>query len=90
MRLIEWLTPSFSFDIFIGMYSTYFCLLTHLGVNNTQATDELNKINSLSLGTNCCIRRNAATLNSAHQAKKQCKFDSGWLEGQYIGLHSFF
>ena len=24
--------------------------------------------------------RNLTTLNSAHQAKKKCNFDSGWLE----------
>ena len=34
-------------------------------------------------------KRNAATLNSAHQAKKQCNFDSGWLERQQCDLHSF-
>ena len=31
------------------------------------------------LGTNSCKKRNAATLNSAHQAKKRCNIDSGWL-----------
>ena len=25
-------------------------------------------------------KRNVPTLNSAHQAKKQCNFESGWLE----------
>ena len=29
-------------------------------------------------------KRNVITLNSAHQAKKQCNFDSGWLERQQI------
>ena len=27
-------------------------------------------------------KRNVATLNSSHQAKKQCNFDSRWLEQQ--------
>ena len=27
-------------------------------------------------------KKNAATLNSAHQGKKHCNFDSGWLERQ--------
>ena len=29
-------------------------------------------------------------MNSAHQAKRRCNFDSGWLERQQGGLHSFF
>ena len=36
--------------------------------------------NALSLGTNSCKKSNVATLNSPHQAKKQCNIDSGWLE----------
>ena len=31
-----------------------------------------------------------ATLNSVHQAKKQCNFDSGWLDQQQGCSHSFF
>ena len=34
--------------------------------------------------------KNEATLNITHQAKKQWNFDSGWLEQQQCGLHSFF
>ena len=45
--------------------------------------------NALSLGTNSCKKRNSATLNSAHLAKKQCNFDSGWLEQQQCSFHSF-
>ena len=33
---------------------------------------------------------NVATLNSAHQAKKLCNFDSGWLERQQFSLQSFY
>ena len=35
-------------------------------------------------------KRKVATLNSAHQVKKQCNFDSGQLERQQCDLHSFF
>ena len=66
-------------------YFTSFCLVTHLEVNNIRATGMLNK-NRLRkctiIGTNSCKKRNVATLNSAHQAKKQCNFDSCWLEQQ--------
>ena len=47
--------------------------------------------NALLLETNSYKKtRNVATLNSAHQAKKQCNFDSGWLERQHCDLNSFF
>ena len=52
-------------------------LQTHFGVHNIRATGVLNNANALSLGTNSCKKWNMATLNSAHQAKKQCNFDSG-------------
>ena len=31
-------------------------------------------------GETAAKKRNVVTLNSAHQAKKQCNFDNGWLE----------
>ena len=43
LRLMECLTRSVSFYIFMDNYFTSFRLLTHLGVNNTQATRVLNK-----------------------------------------------
>ena len=43
LRLMECLTPSVSFDIFMDNYFTSFRLLTHLGVNNIRATRVLNK-----------------------------------------------
>ena len=43
---MECLTPTFSFDIFMDNYFSYFRLLSHLGVNNILATGVLNK-NSL-------------------------------------------
>ena len=42
LRLVECLTPTVSFDIFMDNYFTSFRLLTHLGVNNIRA-DVLNK-----------------------------------------------
>ena len=38
LRLMECLTPNFSFDIFMNNYFKYFRLLTHLGVGIIQAT----------------------------------------------------
>ena len=44
LRLIECLTPTFSFDIFMDSYLTSFHLFTHLGVNNILAIGVLCKI----------------------------------------------
>ena len=57
------LTPSASFDIFIGNYFTFFCLLTHFGVNNIRATRVLNK-NTLSL-------RKCTTIGNKQLQKKE-------------------
>ena len=43
LRLMECLTPSVSFDLFMDNYSTSFYLLTHFGVNNIRGTRVLNK-----------------------------------------------
>ena len=88
LRLMECLTPSVSFDVFMDSYFTSFRLLTHLGVNDIRAKRVLNK-NRLRKCNISCKKRNLATLKSAHQAKKQCNFGSG-LERQYRNLHSFF
>ena len=74
LRLIECLTSSVSSEIFMDSYFTTFRLLTHLGVNNIQATRVLDK-NRLCKETilgDKQPQRNVAILNSAHQAKKQC------------------
>ena len=47
LRLMECLTPSVSFDIFMDNYFISFCLLTHFGVNNIRGHG-----NALSLGRN--------------------------------------
>ena len=43
LRLMECLTPSFIFDIFMDDHFSSFRLLNHLGVNNIRATVKLNK-----------------------------------------------
>ena len=93
LQLMKCLTSSVSFDTFMKNYFLTFRLLILLRVNNIRATRVLNK-NRL---RKCTItgdkqhqKRNVATLNSAHQAKKQCNFGSGLLERQQGGLHSFF
>ena len=76
---------------------TSFRLLTHLGVNNIWATGVFNK-NRL---RNCTIvkekkqpqkkERNVAYFEQLTSSKKkQCKFDSGWFEGQQSSVRSFF
>ena len=42
------------------------------------------------MGTNSCKKMSDATLNSVHEAKNQCSFDSGWLERQQCDWNSFF
>ena len=76
------LTPSVSSDIFMDNYFPSFRLLTHLEVNNIRATGVLNE-NRLHkctiIGDKQLQKRNVVTLSGAHQAKKLCNFDSGWL-----------
>ena len=91
LRLMEYLTPTVSFDIFMDNYFTSFRLLADHGVNTRQhvCSAKLGYPNALSLGTNGCKKRNVVTLKSTHQEEKQFNFDSGWLERQQCGLHSF-
>ena len=62
------LIPTVKFDIFIT--------ISHLGVHKIRTTGVLNNANALPLGT-VSKKWNMATLDSAHQVKKQCNFDSG-------------
>ena len=78
LRLMECLTLTLIFDILMVNYFTSILLLTHFGVNNIRGTGYSTKIghaNALKLGTNRCQRRKLPTLNSQHQAKKECNFD---------------
>ena len=50
--LVECLTPTASFDIFMDNYFTSFRLLTRIGVSSIRAT--IDYANTLSLGTNSC------------------------------------
>ena len=69
LRLMECLTPSVSFDIFMDNYFTFFRLLTHLGVNNIWATRVLNK-NRLRI--KCTINGRAGKIKfSGAQKSKQ-------------------
>ena len=74
---MKFLAPTASYDVFMDNYFTSFRFLTHLRVNNIQATDVLNE-NEL---RKCTIigdkqlqnkkKRNVATLNSAAHIKQK-------------------
>ena len=96
---MECLTPTFSFDIFMGIilqghdiiftgnYFISFCLLTHLGLTTSEqqvCSTKIGYINPLSVGTNSYKKRNVATLNSGHQAKKQCNFNQSDSRALYM------
>ena len=91
-RLMECLTPTVSFDMFMDNCFTSFHLLTHLGVNNIRVTGVLNK-NRLrkctSTGDKELKKKRNVTALDVHLAKKQCNL-CGWLERHQGGLHSFF
>ena len=80
LRLIECLTPTVSFDMFMDNWFRSFRLLTHLGVNNIRTTDvfeqqvcstKIGYANTLTLGANSCKKRIVDTLNSAaHISRK--------------------
>ena len=95
LRLMECLTSSASFDklyLWITFSNLFVCLpsLELTTFEQQVCSKKVGDTNALSLGTNSCKKRNVVTLNSAHQVKKWCNFDSGWLEPQQGGLHSFF
>ena len=71
-------------------YFPSFRLFTHLGVNNICAIGVLNKnrLHKCTIGDKQLQKRNVATLNSAHQAKKVEQFWQ-WLEQQQVVLHKF-
>ena len=68
-------------------YFTSFHLLTHLVVITTfeqqVCSTKIDYANALSLGERAA-KKNVVIFNSAHQAKKQCNFDSVWLEQQQV------
>ena len=94
MRLMECLTPTVSFDIFMDDYFTSFRLFTHHGVNKIRAVGMLNK-NRLrkctSIGDKQLQKkeRDHFEQRNAHLAKKHFNL-CGWLERQQGGLHSVF
>ena len=68
LRPMECLALTVKFDIFITISHLFVCR----PILELSTTDVFNKANALSLGTNSCKKSNVTTLNSAHQAKKQC------------------
>ena len=79
---------------FYGQQFTSFSLCTHLGINNIQARDVLNKKTVMEMHYHwrqtAAKKWNMATFNSAHQAKKECNFDNGWSEQHLSSLHTSF
>ena len=72
-QLMECLTPSVNFEIFMDNYFASFHLLTHLGVNKIRASPVVNKSRLCKctiIGKKQLQKRNVVTLNSAYQAKK--------------------
>ena len=73
LRLMECVTPTVIFDIFMGNYFTCFRLLTLLGVNKIRATCMFNK-GSLPrctiMGTNSCIKRESGHFKQCTSSKK--------------------
>ena len=97
LRLMECLTLTVFFVFFLTYLwitiSHLFACLPTLELTTFEqqvCSTKIGYSNALSLGINICKKRNVTILNSAHQAKKQCNFDSGWLEQQQCDLHSFF
>ena len=84
LRLMECLTPTVSFDMIL-IY-----LLMSISFVQQVCSTKIGYANAQSQGTNNCKKRNSATLNSVHQAEKQCNFDSVSLERQQGDLYSFF
>ena len=73
LRLMECLTPSFSFDIFMDNYFTSFHLLTHLGVitfEQQMCSTIIDCANALSLGETAA-KKGTWTLSRAH-IKQKC------------------
>ena len=76
--LMECLTSTFSFDIFMNNYFISFHLLKYLGVNNIRATGVLNKnrLRKCTIIGNKQLQKNErGNLNTAHQAKKLRNLD---------------
>ena len=72
LRLMECLTPSFSFDIFMDNYFTSFHLLTHLAVKTFEqqmCSTIIDCANVLSLGETAA-KKGTWTLSRAHSKQK--------------------
>ena len=72
LRLMECLTPSVSFDIFMDNYFTSFRLLTHLGVDNIRETRLLNRNRSrkCTITANSCKKKERGHFEQPTSSKK--------------------
>ena len=81
LRLMEYPTPTVSFDTIMDNYFTSFRLLTQLGVNNIWAAGMLNKdrLHKWNMIRDKQLQKKGTwpLSHSAHQAKKHCNFGSG-------------
>ena len=87
---MECLTQTFTFDILWITISYLFVCLPTLNLTTFEqqvCSIKIGYANALSLGATSCKKRSVTTLNSAHKAKKQCNFDSVWLERQQDDLN---
>ena len=90
---MECFPQTVSYHIFLENYFTSFRLLTHLGVNNFEATGVLNK-NTL---RKCIItwdkqsqKKECGCFEQLPLSQKvRCKFGSGLLERPHCVIHSF-
>ena len=90
---MECFPQTVSYHIFLENYFTSFRLLTHLGVNNFEATGVLNK-NTL---RKCIItwdkqsqKKECGCFEQPPLSQKmRCKFGSGLLERPHCVIHSF-
>ena len=96
---MKYLTPTATYDVFIDNDFTSFRFLTHLGINNIQATDVLNEnrlrkctiIGDKQLQNKKKKERGHFEQRSTHQAKKQRNLCSylGRQQGGFTWLHSW-
>ena len=75
-------------DEYMNNYFTSFCQLTHLGANNIRATIRERLCKCTIIGGKQLLKKNVATLNRAHQTKKQRNFDSSQSNNRVVYIAS--
>ena len=90
LRLMDCLTPTFGFDIFMDNYFTSFRLLTHLGVNNIRAAGVLNKnmiCKCTFIGNKELLKKERGHFEQRTSSKKKlCNFDLNDSSAVYIAF----